>query len=238
LSKRLFGPNTHTEAVPFFPQQAAADAVEDVVLPDVKHSHAYMQKGRGMVSRRDQIFEEAKEKGHAEGFEIGYREGREIGVAEAYRSTQEERHQLIESQIQDYGAFLQRQGDIMRKSMEDWFENAERELGNLAVVIAEKIIRRELESSQDIILAMAKEAMGEVTHASKVRILVNPKDRPFLAGYEASLKQISASVESIELVDDPHMKDGITILTEGGSVDMRVETHLRNLLESMLGEAA
>ena len=105
-------------------------------------------------------------------------------------------------------------------------------------MIAERIIRRELELAPETVLTMAREAIAEVNHSSRVKILVNPQDRPFLEGYQDKLKQVSSSVESIELVDDPNISSGVMIVTEGGNIDVRVETHLRNLLERILGEAA
>lgn len=225
--------------VSFYGASSAVQEISPAVLPDVRQlKKDFVDAGGRIESRREQIHRQAKEQGHAEGFEIGYREGREIGVAEAYRSTHEERHTLIESQITEYGQFLERQGDLMRKAMDEWFGNAERELGNIAVVIAERIIRRELELAPETVLTMAREAIAEVNHSSRVRILVNPQDRPFLEGYQDKLKQVSSSVESIELVDDPNISSGVMIVTEGGNIDVRVETHLRNLLERILGEAA
>lgn len=202
--------------------------------PEVSTFEQAMEStGAKLMSRRDRIYQEAYSSGHAAGFAEGFAEGKKLGEIEAFRQTAEERSQIIESQIATFAEALDSMGEAMHRAIADWFENAEPELANIAVLIAEKLIRRELKQDPLAIVEIVKQTLQEITHASSARILVNPQDVRFLDGREQELLAAAGSIRSIEFVPDETVHAGCLIQTEGGSVDARIEVHLKNLIKEL-----
>jgi len=186
------------------------------------------------MSRRDKVYSDAREQGHALGYSEGHESGFATGRIDAYRQTESDRQALIDTQIHDYVEFCRTSSEQMRQAMEEWFVKSEESLAGLAVVIAERLLRRELDSDPQAIVAITREAIQEITHATTARITVNAYDAKFLEGHQDSLLAASTSLKTIEIISDPTVRAGCTIQTDGGSVDATLERHLRALIEEVL----
>ncbi|MFY9234473.1 MAG: FliH/SctL family protein [Fimbriimonadaceae bacterium] len=178
------------------------------------------------ISPRERFKEAAREEGYA----AGYGEGLSVGLAEG-----NERARLAAAaEIARVASELDSIGETVREALDLWYRQSEESLALLSVAIAERIVARELELSEEAILSITREALREVTHASTARIRVNPFHSGVLETYREQLLAVAPSLKNIEIVSDSSMLSGCVVETEGGAVDASIRAKLRNLL----GEAA
>jgi flagellar biosynthesis/type III secretory pathway protein FliH len=130
------------------------------------------------LGRTANALEIVKAAAHAEGLEQGLeqglREGRESGRAEGYQAAfnqeMEERRKLIDA----FSAELNQVGEAVVTAVYQWFRDSEESLAALAMLISARIVARELTTTQDVALSIAREALAEVTHAESARIRFRP----------------------------------------------------------------
>jgi flagellar assembly protein FliH len=182
--------------------------------------------------------EEARLVGRAEGYEEGLREGRDRGIKLGLQKSFGEAMKLREAELV---LFREALAEILRRidaAMEAWYESSERQLAPLAMEIASRILTEEMKLSRDSALSIAKAALAEVTHAMEARIRVNPSDLEALQEHMADLVSCAQSLRQIEITDDPTIRGGCIIDTDGGMIDASFDGQLDSLRERLDEEAA
>jgi flagellar assembly protein FliH len=212
----------------FFDKMPGASSVVETF------EHAIESSGARLMSRRDKVYSDAREQGHALGYSEGHEAGFATGRIDAYRQTESDRQALIDTQIHDYVEFCRNSADQFRQAADEWFTKSEEALAGVAIIIAERLLRRQLDADPQAIVAITREAIQEITHATTARITVNPYDAKFLEGHQDALLAASTSLKSIEIICDANVRAGCIIQTDGGSVDATLDTHLRKLIEEVL----
>lgn len=145
------------------------------------------------------------------------REGRAQGRQEAIREMRR-RLEPLEVLLED----ACRQVAAARQAV---MMTAEKELVDLAVTIAERVLRSELGAHRDAAVQFARSALEVAGSRRVMAIRVNP------AGYELLLEhrgELLASQESARLIPDPAIASwGCVVEVENGLVDARLESQLR-----------
>lgn len=183
-----------------------------------------LQRHRNQV---EQEYREANENGYRDGVQKGYEEGYALGqergyadgLAEAEQTMAEERAKFFTNLRHE----LEHVTDLVHAALETYFEKAEGEMETLIRGIAREVIGQELKTDSSAVVAMIRRALAEVALSSHARIRINPFDRPALEAAKAEILAASASLRSLEIVDDPRILGGCTIDTEGGVIDATVE---------------
>ncbi|MBL8047750.1 MAG: hypothetical protein JNJ45_03615 [Chthonomonas sp.] len=188
-----------------------------------------------LVTRRERIIEEARLQGYNAGFEQGRREGVEVGTAQAFAQTEEERQALITQQVDQFAQDLDQMGQDMRAAMQQWFVQAEQQLGRVAVMAAGRLLRKELDENPEVVIDIVRETIKEVTHAQEARIMVNPFDLKFLMGREDELNRLAPTIREVSIVGSDDVIAGCRIESDGGAIDARLEEGLRKLVAEVMG---
>lgn len=177
-----------------------------------------------------QIKKEAYDAGFAEGRIAGLPEGRETGREEGKKKAYEEA--ALKKQL-ELDALLERTASRVDSALRQWFENAEPGLAALAVLIAERIVAKELETSHETILSIVKEAVAEVTHATLATVKVRVADSEILDLHRSCLLAAAPSLKSLDIVADEDLVGGCVIETDGGIVDATIDMKFTELLEAI-----
>ena len=117
-------------------------------------------------------------------------------------------------------------------------QEAKPQLIQLAMRIAEKILRRHLDETPDAILPMIEEALeaGRGHRAGQLLLKVHPEDLPAVESYRERLLGADPRWKSLELITDEKLaRGGCSIETEFGTIDASVETQLRAIEHILLG---
>ncbi len=152
----------------------------------------------------------------------GYEEGYQLGLVQA--------EEKLKEQYEDM--FNQAQS-ILKEAFrlkEQIIEESEEELIELSITIAEKIIRRELESNQDIVKNMVKEILRRTKEYEKISIFVPPDYHTYMQGArEELLAELSGQVELMIFPDPSILENGCIIKTSYGTLDAKIDTQLEEI---------
>ncbi len=189
-------------------------AYERWELPVVEGRDAFNSVRPMTADKLEAIHKEAQK----EGFEQGYKEG-------------------IDAAQKEIAAQMQRMNQIMRALSEPLAaadEQVEQELIALAMAVARQIIRRELQTDPEQVVAVVREAMAELpSSARNIRIFLHPDD--------ASLVRDALNTEEDETAPWKIVED--MVLTRGGCrvesdtsrVDASVEKRLNSIVAELMG---
>jgi len=172
--------------------------------------------------------EEARRQGYEDGFKEGYAEGlvrgEAAGLAQAGGRIEEAAHRA-----QNIIALAQEQAT-------QGLLNAERQLLDLAVAIARRILGQEIARDQTAVLPIVQAALTKVRDQEQITVRVNPEN------YEAVLAarlQLQASLtrdNALTVAADSSLAQGDCVLeTPYGKVDARIDTQLE-LVKTALKE--
>lgn len=168
---------------------------------------------------------ELKEQAKAEGYEQGYAEG----MAQAREDGRLERERQAVEQAEAVDRFL----ESAAHAKELVINQAEAEMRDLALTIAEKVIRVSLKSSSDILLRMIETATEKHRRCEWVQIYIADCDARKLSltapEMAAALRHLSDRVRIIPMADD---ESGTCIIEMPDEIlDASVSTQMENIRE-------
>lgn len=164
-----------------------------------------------------------------EAWEQGHAQGREAGLVAA----QQEAHaaaEQAERRVQQLQSIL----DLMARPLADLDQQVQRQLALLAAAIARQIIRRELKTQPDEIVAVVRETVGLLPIvARQVRVHLHPEDAELVRSRLAS----ASGERAWSIVEDPMLaRGGCRVTSETSSIDAQLEQRLGAAIATMLGD--
>lgn len=121
--------------------------------------------------------------------------------------------------------------DEASAKMLDFCQKFESELSQMALSIAEEILKKELEKdSKYVALALARDLLVELKDANELELRVNSKDYEFLkekleAEFKGKLKIV---------LDDAISRGGVVVLSELGNIDSNLNLRLSKIKKMLL----
>lgn len=173
--------------------------------------------------------EEIRQAARAEGYEEGFRSGLEDGAERAFVEAEARYREEI-------AAFAERLAEH-EQAFEDFVGECERRLAILAIVIAERLVRRELEHSREAAYDIARDVVSEIRDGTRIRIRVNPMDAGLIEGRKAEILEACSGLRTIDVVVDRSIQAGCVVETDAGLIDGRIEAALERLALGWRGEA-
>lgn len=166
--------------------------------------------------------ERLTEAARQQGFEEGYRQGFEqaqADIREEYASMLQEAKTILEQ------AYMQKQ-QIIRE--------AEPFLIELAIAIAEKVIRRELTLSPEWVVQMTKTVLSRRREKGLITLCVSPKHYAYMQDARDELLLAVDSQAELQILPDATVHDhGCVVRTEFGSIDAKVDTQLQEIKKAL-----
>lgn len=164
-----------------------------------------------------------------EAWEQGRAEGREVGLAaarEEARATTEE----LEQRVQQVQQIL----DFMTRPLMDLDQQVQRQLVQLAGAIARHLVRRELKTQPDEIVAVVRETVALLpVGARQVRVYLHPQDAELVRSRLAA----GSGERAWNLVEDPMLtRGGCRVSSDSSSIDATLEQRLGAVIATMLGD--
>jgi|SRR5690606_8001001 len=155
-------------------------------------------------------------------FDRGYADGERAGEAAAAVRSDAALARLTGT-IEDIAAL--RVG-IMRRS--------ERDMVHLAVTMAERVLRREIDLDRELLVVMARIAIDRLGEQCAATIHLNPID--FDVVHSRRRHDLG---KSVELVSDPAVaRGGCLVRSTFGTIDTGIESQIRELSRALLGDEA
>lgn len=192
------------DAEPF--ELGGIDALEEII-PEPDHSGS-------IGSRIETLEREAYEKGFHAGEKAGYEFGRK--KAEVLFSG-------IEGVLNELSTFKQ-----------SLFSKCEREMVELCLAVAKKVIQRETDIKEDGVLECLRAALRAVVAGGQIAVRVNPKDLDIVNANRAELARFSGAAKGMSVESDETIsRGGCAISTNFGEIDATIETALQEVEEKL-----
>lgn len=170
-------------------------------------------------------FEAGKDEGAKKGFKIGFDEGLKKGEIEAENITQKTiqfMHGVIEGI--DEGRH-----DLLKKYQDD--------LKDVAFLVAEKILKKEIEEHPETIKNIIDNAAQMCKNQDYIRVNVSSKNYKLLMGDKELELRLNSYSKDIKFIVDENISDtGCIIETPLGVIDAGVETQLENIKTAISDE--
>jgi flagellar assembly protein FliH len=164
-----------------------------------------------------------------EAWNQGHAQGREAGIA-AVRSEAQAASQELDRRVQNLGAIL----DFMSKPIAALDHEVQRQLASLAGAIARQIVRRELKTHPDEIVAVIRETVALLPMtAREVRVHLNPEDAKLV---RSRLAEASGD-RAWSIAEDPIIsRGGCRVSSESSTIDAQLEQRLGAAIAAALGD--
>jgi type III secretion protein L len=125
-----------------------------------------------------------------------------------------------------------------RASVASAVEAAKPQIVRMALRVAEKVLRRKLESDPDALLPMVDEALRSLSAQQQARVVIraHPDDRAVLEVRRSHWLDRNPGIEALQVVaDESFPRGGCRIESDFGMVDATIDTQLRVIERHLLG---
>ncbi|MFQ5673955.1 MAG: FliH/SctL family protein [Nitrospinales bacterium] len=168
-----------------------------------------------------QIREEASKLGYDEGFKEGFSTG-EKQAREEFAPLLQTIHELIEQ---------------LSRFRSQMYPKVEREMVEMVVALAQKVIHHELTVREDSIQDMILLGMQSVLDKESMVIKLNPADKGYAESFRPELHQLFEEIKNITFETTPAIERGGCIIKSNfGTIDARLE-NLAEQIEKILNLA-
>lgn len=174
-------------------------------------------------------FDEASKLGRQAGYEKGLEEGRKEGFEQGRQQGIEQGREKIERRIREFEKLM----DLLDEPLNELDEQVEEELVALSVAIAKQLVRRELQTANDRIVAVIREAIQALpSYSRNIRISMHPEDAELVR----SVLRVDEAEPKWEILEDPLLtRGGCLVETQTSRIDATLENRLNQVIAAVLG---
>lgn len=185
---------------------------------------------------RRRLLDGAAEEGRRQGFAEGRGEGLEAGRTEGHAAALAECRGRLEEIEKAWAASV----ETFERERETILVESRREVIELAVAIAERVVHRVIEVEPGVIEDQLRELLALVAAPTTLIVRIHPEDEPLVAEALPALRERLIGGIHVRLVADSSVGRGsCTARTLGGaSIDATVGTQLDRLVRELLPERA
>lgn len=167
------------------------------------------------VARTEAKLARLEREAFAKGYEQGERAGIEAGT------------KRVDAMLRRLGQTIEELASLRRTIL----AQTERQMVDLALAIAKRIVRREVTIDQDIVVALARVAIDRLGEMSGATIHLNPEDAAFAVGRHGE-HWAGAGVSVV--ADQAVARGGCRVESEFGLVEASVDSQVEELSRAVL----
>jgi flagellar assembly protein FliH len=152
------------------------------------------------------------------------------GFAQGERAGQEAAAQRAEAMVQRLTETLKELTSLRAQMI----HQTERQMVELALAVARRVVHREVSLDQDLLVAMARVALERLGEAGQITVRLNPDDFK-LAGAERTA-QISGN--HVSVVPDARIpRGGCRLESDMGILDAGIDAQIHEIAQALLGRS-
>lgn len=131
---------------------------------------------------------------------------------------------------------FQKKIDELLEYRKELFVISEKEILELAVSLASRVIHHEVRTNKDIIMKAIKAAVNKIMSREQITIRINPEDMEYVLQNKPKLKDDFSNIQQVSFKEDPSVsKGGCIIDTDFGFISAIIEKEFDEL-EKLLKE--
>jgi flagellar assembly protein FliH len=140
----------------------------------------------------------------------------------------------VAQQMKTLTPALQAAVQQVEDAKQEWLRRWESSAVDLAVAIAGRLVRGEIQRRPEIKAAWIRESLQLAAGAADVTVSLNPADHETLSRQVEQLAKVFTPLAKLNVVaDDAITPGGCKLVTEFGSVDQQLETQLERVKEEL-----
>jgi flagellar assembly protein FliH len=180
-----------------------------------------------------EIREQARAEGHEQGMVAGREEGAELGRQDAAKQ--------FDQQIARTGRMLGESIEQLEQRRGRMLAEARRDLVQLAMLVAEKVVRRHLSADPDAVIRAVEAAVELAGQASRLIIRVNPQDLQTAQEFAPQLADRLSGGHEVQVTGDEQIEAGGARIAawhetaQGSEIDARIQTQIDRIASELLG---
>ena len=119
------------------------------------------------------------------------------------------------------------------------YHSIEREVVELALSIARKVVCQEIKINPDVVVCVAREALSQVDVPGKIKIRLNPADLEFITSTQGQISAFLQEVDNVTLEAEGGIPSGGCLIeTNLGEIDARIEKQFQVVEDKFRAEFA
>jgi flagellar biosynthesis/type III secretory pathway protein FliH len=155
------------------------------------------------------------------------REGFEAGYAEGKAAAEREAHDLLHFAENAVREAVESRSRLIAES--------EEALVRLAVDVAERIVKADLQLHPERVLNVLEGALRKAFVRDRLTVVCNPADLALIEEGQDALATQVGTLQHLELIGDRRVqRGGVVVRTDAGDVDATLDSQLERLCEAML----
>ena len=160
--------------------------------------------------KENSVFETAKQKGYAEGFEIG--------KSEALKSMEEGVKNIFSA------------AESIKRFKNELYEDVKKDAVNLSIKIAETITKSKIAADDGVLFNIIASAINKSSDAVNFTICLNPEDYKALNKNPDALKDFLSKEAAVDFIQDKNVQPGnVVIRTDFGEIDAKISTQIERI---------
>jgi flagellar assembly protein FliH len=161
-------------------------------------------------------------------FKAGFDEGR--------RQTEKHLRGELERKLAETQTHLHEVLSRLQPELERFRSSAEKQVVKLALAIAERIVKREVATDNELVVRQIGEAVKRIVGIERMKIRVNPKDEALVREYRTSILASTDAVRELAIeADETIARGGCIIESDSGNVDALLVTQIERIEVALLG---
>jgi flagellar assembly protein FliH len=185
-------------------------------------------------ARANAAYTEERRRGYEKGYEAGHAEGVQQGREQALAEVKAAHQGMLNALAEE----LHTASERLEEAAKRFWMRSESELRELAVAIAEVLLKQELRQNPESILSVVRDAIMRVANSRDVRVRVSLSDLPTLKASQQELVTALQGVERVEITAADIQPGGCVVESTIGIVDASVNSQIEQIQEVLRGEAA
>lgn len=188
---------------------------------------------RDAEAERARLIAGAAEEGRAKGVAEGQAQGRAAGEKAGREAAQKERAAALAGIEKSWGDSL----SAWEKARDGVNGEAKEAVVRLAMEIARRIVKKQVESDPTVALAQVEAALAVISRPTDLVVSVHPKDRAVVEAALPTLAKRFSGGKGVELADDESVgRGGCVVRSRGalaGEIDATIATQADRIAEAL-----
>lgn len=207
--------------------EAAKEEADNIIA-------AAQDQAADILATARQQAEQVKAAAQEEGFQLGFQQGMTEGMTQGEAAAQEKAQEFLNTAA----ATADQRVAAASADAAAMLAGAERQIVDIAMTVARKILAREIEENPLTILPIVKAALGEVSDQEQLILHVSPADYDFVVQAKPELQAALSRDNGLSIIADESLKDGDCVVDSPyGTIDARIDVQLE-MLKAVLRDIA
>lgn len=141
------------------------------------------------------------------------------------------------SRMQESNRIIDVLVDSFKHEYQKEIKNLKHSLIDLSIIVAEQIIKREVDKNDNFILNQLQSIINEIDNEIIYKIILNPNDVSILEESKSKLVGDTSKIENVKIVANDEIEQGFCIVeTNIGEFDAKLRSQLEKIRQTMIEE--